>query len=266
MLLSHGSPTPAWNGHMHDLQQDMATRLGKESNITGVKSAFMECTVPTIATTLKAFDAEGYTDVIVLPLFVAQGMHSLNDIPNLLGIQTDPVMCREHQEEGFEPYRPQASVTYGPSLERSGIYTHNVLNRVSEASLADSSSGILMVAYGSRPYISHWNDVFTRVSCSIEKQCNKKSVDYTWFGFITRFNPEVISTKIDAMLEHCSTVTVVPMVLSASEMYLNVIAQGVKGSQHPDRVHFERSSIFPDPAINQWVEKTARDIAAIIAK
>jgi sirohydrochlorin ferrochelatase len=58
--------------------------------VKDVKTAFMEYTEPSIATRLKEFDKENYSDVILVPVFLTVSSHSFDDIPTLIGQKDDP--------------------------------------------------------------------------------------------------------------------------------------------------------------------------------
>ena len=55
----------------------------------GIKTAFMECTEPSIATRLKEFDEESYDAVVVAPIFLTVSSHYSHDIPVICGLSAD---------------------------------------------------------------------------------------------------------------------------------------------------------------------------------
>ncbi|HJK24370.1 MAG TPA: sirohydrochlorin nickelochelatase, partial [Methanocorpusculum sp.] len=53
-----------------------------------IKSCFMENSVPTVPEGLDAMRKEDLDLLVVVPLFLAKGIHVLRDIPGLLGLES----------------------------------------------------------------------------------------------------------------------------------------------------------------------------------
>ena len=64
LLVNHGSRSEAWRNSLLDLEQRVKDSILKDPTISGIKTAFMEYTEPSIATRLKEFDNENYSDII----------------------------------------------------------------------------------------------------------------------------------------------------------------------------------------------------------
>ena len=85
--------------------------------IEGIKTAFMEYNEPSIATRLKEFDKEGFTDVILVPIFLKVSSHSFEDIPTIIGQKEDPNSKEMLKIEKIERYTPKATVHLTPLLD-----------------------------------------------------------------------------------------------------------------------------------------------------
>ena len=73
MIVAHGSPMESWRKPVLDLEplvkQQVAT--GKLKGIDIVKVALMEYTEPSVASMVKACEAEGADTIFALPIFIA---------------------------------------------------------------------------------------------------------------------------------------------------------------------------------------------------
>jgi len=82
LLLGHGSSLP----YNKKLVEETANMLRKKHEIT-VHTAFLNMDEPTIQEALKELCNSGINRVVALPLFLAHGVHTLQDIPAQLGLE-----------------------------------------------------------------------------------------------------------------------------------------------------------------------------------
>lgn len=48
---------------------------------------------------MKEFDREGYTDVIIVPVFLTVSPHTFDDIPTIVGLKEDPHSMQQLKQE-----------------------------------------------------------------------------------------------------------------------------------------------------------------------
>jgi len=84
LLLGHGSSLP----YNKELVEETAKILRKKHEIT-VHTAFLNKDTPTIQEALKELVNHGTKIIVALPLFLAHGVHTLQDIPAQLGIKNN---------------------------------------------------------------------------------------------------------------------------------------------------------------------------------
>ena len=82
LLVGHGSSLP----YNKQLVEDTALQVSRKDPGYIVKSAFMNMNRPTITEALDEFKQEDVDAVIVVPLFLARGVHINKDIPGVLGL------------------------------------------------------------------------------------------------------------------------------------------------------------------------------------
>ena len=78
ILLAHGSSNKNWAQTFLNLTK---TARQKHQN---VRLAYMELSTPSLEEVIQEAAELGYTDISVLPLFLAKGKHLLHDIPEQL--------------------------------------------------------------------------------------------------------------------------------------------------------------------------------------
>ena len=82
LLVGHGSSLP----YNKQLVEDTARLVSQKDPGYSVKCAFMNMNTPTIKEALEEFRKEDIDTVIVVPLFLARGVHINRDIPEVLGL------------------------------------------------------------------------------------------------------------------------------------------------------------------------------------
>ena len=83
LVLGHGSSLP----YNKEVVSAVAEMIGKSNENAVVKTAFLNVNNPTIQEGLKSFQGTGIKKIVALPCFLAHGVHTMQDIPRVLGIK-----------------------------------------------------------------------------------------------------------------------------------------------------------------------------------
>ncbi|BBL68752.1 sirohydrochlorin nickelochelatase [Methanoculleus chikugoensis] len=82
LLVGHGSKLP----YNKELIETTAKLIAEKTNDYIVKPGFMSLNTPTVEEQLEAFRSEKIEMLVVVPLFLAKGVHINQDIPEILGL------------------------------------------------------------------------------------------------------------------------------------------------------------------------------------
>ncbi|KDE54696.1 sirohydrochlorin nickelochelatase [Methanoculleus sp. MH98A] len=82
LLVGHGSKLP----HNKELIETTAKLITEKTDDYIVKPGFMSLNTPTVEEQLEAFRSEDIEMLVVVPLFLAKGIHINKDIPEILGL------------------------------------------------------------------------------------------------------------------------------------------------------------------------------------
>src|SRR5574341_528315 len=85
LALGHGSKHP----HNKEVVTGVAERIAKKYRDIVVRTGFMNMNKPTMKEGLEAFRGTGVSTIIAVPIFLAHGVHTMEDIPQILGISRD---------------------------------------------------------------------------------------------------------------------------------------------------------------------------------
>ena len=83
LVLGHGSKLT----YNKDIIETTADMLAKKVDGAVVRTAYLNMDTPTVEEGLTSFKDTTVDRVYVLPLFLAHGVHTLKDIPELLGLK-----------------------------------------------------------------------------------------------------------------------------------------------------------------------------------
>lgn len=259
LLVSHGSQSAHWRKMLLEVEHDVAERVLATPGIDGIKSAFMEYTEPSIATQLKAFDDEGYAQVILVPLLLTVSGHSFDDIPTIIGAKQDARSLAMLEAEGIERYVPRAEVTITPLLDFSSLLKTNLSRRVSRLTQNAATEGVVLVAYGDAHYEDEWVSLLSDLGETLKSDLGIAMVTHAWCGHLVGYKTQPTVEAIERVLSECERALVVPVLVAYDEMFQGKIIGGaVAEVGNPERVIYAPDSILPEPALNDWIVTIAR--------
>ena len=246
---------------MLDLEKSVKDSIMMGGTVKDTKTAFMEYTEPSIATRLKEFDAEGYTDVILIPIFLTVSTHSFDDIPTIIGQKEDPASMEALKIENIERYTPQAQVHITHLLDFTEILEKNVLRRVQALSKNPEEEGITLIAYGDQTYLKEWGDLLDEVGNYVKQNTGINKHSYGWCGHLAHYSPDSTSIAIKRVLKEKKSSIVIPVLVAHDEMFqIKIIGDGI--AQIPNsqqKVIYKPDAILPDENVQKWVIDIARE-------
>lgn len=97
ILLAHGAREPEWLVPIRRVAQAVQV----QSPQLRVECAFLEFMAPNLPDCAQTLIAEGFTNFLILPIFMAQGVHLKRDVPQMLD-----ALRERHPEVCFAQARP----------------------------------------------------------------------------------------------------------------------------------------------------------------
>ncbi len=261
LLVNHGSRSEAWRKGLLGLEDDVRGPVLKGDRVRGVKTAFMEYTEPSIATRLKDLDHEGFSDVLVVPIFLTVSPHSFDDIPTIVGKKENPRSVELLKMERIERYTPRAQVHIAPLLDFTDLLRKNVLRRARALSRDASNEGLVLIAYGDETYEKEWDRLLDSVGAHVKEELGITEQAHGWCGHIAHYDPSHTTRAIQRVLEKKRRAVVVPVLVAYDEMFqVKIIGDGVAAVPNArDRVAYKPDAILPDPNVEAWVVQTTRE-------
>jgi hypothetical protein len=261
LLANHGSRSATWRQALLDLEQRVRPALLTNQAIQGVKTAFMEYTEPSIATRMKEFDAEGFTDVIIVPVFLTVSPHTFDDIPTIIGKKVDPHSLQMLKIEKIERYTARAKTHIVPNLDFTDMLKENVLRRAKSLSTNPSEEALVMIAYGDATYEKEWSALLNKVGEHVKQQAGIAAHSHGWCGHVAHYDPKKTTAAIESVLGAKKKAIVVPVLVAHDEMFqIKIIGNGIAGvADNKSRVVYRPDSILPEPLVDRWVLDVATE-------
>lgn len=85
LALGHGSRHP----HNKEVVSGVAELIAKKYKNVVVRIGFMNMNTPTMKEGLDGFKGTGVSKIVAVPIFLAHGVHTMEDIPQILGISKE---------------------------------------------------------------------------------------------------------------------------------------------------------------------------------
>jgi hypothetical protein len=261
LLVNHGSRSEAWRNSLLDLEKKVRDSVLQSGEVSDIKTAFMEYTEPSIATRLKEFDKDGFSDVIIVPVFLTVSSHSFDDIPTLIGQKDDPQSIEAFKIENMERYTPKAKVHITPLLDFTDILQKNILRRYKEMSKDEANEGLVLIAYGDKTYNTEWSRLMDNVGNFVKQNTHVTDYSFGWCGHIAHYEPDSTTVAVKQILAKKKNAVVIPVLVAFDEMFQGrIISDGIKKiPQAKDIVLYKPDAILPDKNVESWVINVTGD-------
>ena len=271
ILVSHGSTLP----YAEEVFTEIKDKFIKASGLTA-EIGYMKVSEPTIAGAVEILkgEVEDLNKIIALPVFLAPGIHTNIDIPQLLGL--DPLETDPRCPDGNYPEEHYLSIaddvdfdgeiellpSIGPRDELLKIIDKRIEEALADSKLDDSAkTGILLVTHGSR--LNYNKEFATELYSKFEKTCDLPSS----FGFMELCGPSIPESinklEDENALERLVVVPVfiapgmhtthdIPHILGFLEAHEHEHSHGHDHGDH-DHVHdltpveFDGEILYPEP-------------------
>lgn len=267
LLVNHGSHSEIWRNMLLDIEDKVKDDVLAYDGVEGIKTAFMEYNEPSIATQLKWFDDNGYTDVILVPVFLTVSSHYSHDIPVIAGLTSDPKIKENLAKEKIEVYKATARVTITPPLDFTTLLKKNVARRVEALSKDPSNESILLVAYGDEQYNQQWEEMVSEIGKYLKVKTKHETVAYSWCGHIVHYSSDPTREGIEKLMEFTDNVIVIPVLVANDEHFQGEIIQnGVDAASNSSHVIYKQDAILPDGNLNQWVKDITKETLQAITE
>lgn len=225
LIVGHGSKLP----YNKEVVTEIATKLNeKVDNV--VESGFMELVLPNIPQQVDKLKNQGMEKIIVVPAFLAHGVHTKVDIPTILRLPHDHIGLEHshthhhhhhhHHHHGEEEREAKSDlidfdgeVIFLDPFEDDDKVVDVVEKRINtcicENNLNNENSGILLVGHGSS--LPFGKEVLTGITNKIKDRMSEYEIER---GFMQIEEPLIPESFIKLQEKEFENMIVVPVFLA----------------------------------------------------
>jgi len=196
LLIGHGSRLP-FNKEMVDLHAGLLKKKGYV-----VYTGYNESNTPTIEDSMRAISKDGFDKIVALPLFVASGRHTYEDIPDKLGIPRR-YGCFESTK-----YGKKIIIDYNEPFGDDPGVTNVLLHKINTNG-GSKSTGVLLIAHGSP--LPHNSDLVIRTADRLKAL----GIQNVFVGFNEYNDPNIEESYSEMIGNGFEKIIVLPMFLAS---------------------------------------------------
>ncbi|MBR2565992.1 MAG: cobalamin biosynthesis protein CbiX [Paenibacillus sp.] len=239
LIISHGSQEKTWVESV----DDAISRLNLPDTLP-VEAGFLELVEGRlIQDGINRLEAQGVTDLLVVPLFVSSGSTHVDEIEYAIGAKDAP-----ERETDLEPFEVKARVHFGYPVDNDPDIAVMVWDKVRSLSKQPEQETVLLVGHGSihDGFRQRWE---AGISSLAERVKQISGVAHTDYALL---NPDSVSDKVKYWSqERECRVIVAPLFLSAGYFTRHVIPRRLKDLEYA----YSGDTLLPHPLLGQWLER-----------
>ncbi|MBB3111951.1 sirohydrochlorin ferrochelatase [Paenibacillus phyllosphaerae] len=244
LVISHGSRDEGWVALVDDAVAQVSASLNAEVQVV---SAFLEIVEGRlIQDGIDQLEAEGVTELFVLPLFVSSGSTHVDDIAQGFGLPR----VREDREGELGVFRVgrQVNVTFGSPIDDHEDIAQVLLDNIRELSESPERESLLLIAHGSNEEVFHerYRDGMQLLAERLRRLGGFAGADYAMLL------PDQAAAKLRALQEERPEQAwiVVPLFLSQGYFTQKMIPSRLTGLTY----RYNGQAMLPHPRLLAWME------------
>ncbi|MFD2671872.1 sirohydrochlorin chelatase [Marinicrinis sediminis] len=244
LIISHGSRDKQW---VH-LVENAVDQMELSRNVP-VECSFLELVEgKLIQDGIDRLEAQGVTDLITVPLFVASGSTHIDEISWALGVKEEPVL-----ETDLERFRLSSRVHFCEPMDDDPLVVEMMYDKIKALSAQPEQEIVLILAHGSIEKGFHltWRRMLESLAAQLKARGGFDETD------VAMLLPDQTDRKMKWWRKHKPehSVIVAPLFLSAGYFTNKVIPDRMKAYDYRYNGH----ALLPHPLVKTWLEKRVED-------
>ncbi|SEB28155.1 sirohydrochlorin chelatase [Paenibacillus sp. 276b] len=239
LIISHGSQEKTWVESV----DDAVSRLNLPVPLP-VEAGFLELVEGRlIQDGINRLEAQGVTDILVVPLFVSSGSTHVDEIEYAIGAKDAP-----ERETDLEPFEVNAQIHFGYPVDNDPDIAVMVWDKVKALSQQPEQETILLVGHGSihDGFRQRWEAGISSLAQRVQEVSGVAHTDYALL------NPDSVYDKAKYWSEERgSRVIVAPLFLSAGYFTMKAIPGRLKELDYA----YSGETLLPHPLLGKWLER-----------
>ncbi|BFT69133.1 sirohydrochlorin chelatase [Paenibacillus sp. P36] len=240
LVISHGSRDKGWV----DLVDEAVSAVHMPEGMP-IYASYLELVEGRlIQDGIYSLEAQGVTDIIVVPLFVSSGSTHIDEISYALGVIEVPLL-----ETDMEPFEIKARIHFTSPIDDDPVIAEIMYAKIKELSEEPTQEILLLIGHGSQEEGFHqkWLQGLEQLAERLKALGGFDEAD------VAMLLPDQVHAKMTewAVKKPGHAVIVAPLFLSEGYFTRQVIPSRLKGFAYI----YNGRALLPSPLISKWMEK-----------
>ncbi|MBA2943597.1 cobalamin biosynthesis protein CbiX [Paenibacillus sp. CGMCC 1.16610] len=240
LVISHGSRDKGWV----DLVDEAVSAVHMPEGMP-IYASYLELVEGRlIQDGIYSLEAQGVTDIIVVPLFVSSGSTHIDEISYALGVIEEPLL-----ETDMEPFEIKARIHFTSPIDDDPVIAEIMYAKIKELSEEPTQEILLLIGHGSQEEGFHqkWLQGLEQLAERLKALGGFDEAD------VAMLLPDQVHAKMTewAVKKPGHAVIVAPLFLSEGYFTRQVIPSRLKGFAYI----YNGRALLPSPLISKWMEK-----------
>lgn len=240
LVISHGSRDPDWVRLVDEAVDAVSVPEG-----VSVFASYLELVEGRlIQDGICSLEAQGVTDIIVIPLFVSSGSTHIDEISYALGVIPEPKL-----ETDMEPFDIKSVIHFTSPIDDDPIIAEILVDKIRDLSEAPEREIVLLIGHGSAEdgFHQQWQKGLEKLAQRMRQLGGFDKAD------TAMLLPDQMKEKMAWWSRHKPghTIVVAPLFLSEGYFTGNVIPSGLEGYAYK----YNGRALLPSPLISRWMER-----------
>ncbi|MFC5452196.1 sirohydrochlorin chelatase [Paenibacillus aestuarii] len=240
LVISHGSRDEGWV----QLVEEAVAAVKLPADIP-IFSSYLELVAgKLIQDGIDSLEAQGVTDIVVIPLFVSSGSTHVDEISYALGVIEQPRL-----ETDLERFEIQARIHMASPIDDDPVIADILYDKMKDLSVDPSREIVLLIGHGSKEpgFHEQWLEGLEQLALRVQKLGGFAEAD------VAMLLPDQVPSKLSWWTEQKPgyAVLVAPLFLSEGYFTRKVIPSRMEGFEY----RYHGRALLPSPLISQWIEK-----------
>ncbi|RKN84044.1 sirohydrochlorin chelatase [Paenibacillus ginsengarvi] len=248
LIISHGSRSAEWIRLIDRAVAAVAVPPAWDGPVP-VVSSFLELVEGRlIQDGIDALEAQGVTDIVVVPLFVSYGSTHVDEIRYALGDLPEPSF-----DSDLKPFRLQGAVHMCPPLDDDPVVADMVYDHLCGVTGSPQRQNVVLIGHGSElpQFYARWKSGMGRVAERLQRLGG-------YAGVRTALLLPDEARNVVALWqeeEPDRDIVIAPLFLSSGYFTNTVIPQRLAGL----RYLYNGKALLPHPSVSRWIERQAAE-------
>ncbi|UJF32676.1 sirohydrochlorin chelatase [Paenibacillus hexagrammi] len=193
---------------------------------------------------IYSLEAQGVTDIIVIPLFVSSGSTHIDEISYALGVIPEPLL-----ETDMTPFDIQANIHFAAPIDDDPVIAEILYENIAELATEPQNQIVLLIGHGSveKGFHLKWRRGLEKLAERLKAIGGFDEAD------VAMLLPDQVQRKMKTWAKNKPEhkIVVAPLFLSEGYFTRQVIPSRLEG----DAYLYNGRALLPSPLISKWMER-----------